>query len=136
VAAVRAVERHAHWMALVAEGIIGIVAGLIMLTHLGIAILAFAYIFAAWAIITGILELVAAVRLRRELAGELLLVVAGIVSILFGVLIALFPGAGILGVVWLIGIYALIFGVLLVALSFRLRAWHHAGNGGLPATSL
>lgn len=135
VAAFRAAERHAHWMALVAEGLLGVVAGIIVLARPGLGIFAFAYIFAAWAIITGVLELVAAVRLRRELAGEILLVLAGILSVLFGIVIALFPGAGVIAVIWIIGIYALIFGVVLIALSFRLRAWHQGGIGQVPAAS-
>jgi uncharacterized membrane protein HdeD (DUF308 family) len=133
VAAFRAAERHAHWLVLVAEGLLGIVAGIIVLASPGIAIFVFAYIAAAWAIITGVLEIVAAVRLRRELAGEILLILAGVVSVLFGILLAAFPGAGVLAIVWIIGIYALIFGVMLIALSFRLRTWHHGGNGRVPA---
>jgi uncharacterized membrane protein HdeD (DUF308 family) len=133
VAAFRAVEHHAHWMALVAEGLLGIVAGVIVLAQPGIAIFAFAYIVAAWAIITGVLEIIAAVRLRRELAGEVLLVLAGALSVVFGVAIALFPRVGVLAVVWILGIYALIFGVIMIALSFRLRTWHAGGNGRVPA---
>lgn len=135
VAAVRAAERHAHWMALVAEGLLGIVAGIIVLAHPGFAIVAFAIIAAIWLIVTGILELFAAVRLRRELAGEILLILAGIVSVVAGVFVAFAPIAGAFALIWIIGIYALIFGVVLIGLSFRLRTWHAGGNGRVPAAS-
>jgi len=68
-----------------------------------------------------VLEIAAAVRLRREIRGEWVLVLAGIVSVAFGVLLAANPGAGALAVLWLIGSYALVFGALLVALSFKAR---------------
>ncbi len=136
VAAVRAAEHHAHWAALLLEGILGIVIGVITFFHPALAATALLYLIAAWAIVTGVLELYAAVRLRRELTGDLLLVLAGIASIAFGVLLAIFPRTGLITVVWLIGIYAIVFGVLLVALSFRLREWHQSGTGGkLPGAA-
>src|SRR5207237_433779 len=76
---------------------------------------------AAWAILTGVLEIVAAVRLRRELTGEWRLVLSGVLSIVFGVLVMLAPGAGALAMVLLIGAYSIVFGALLLALAQRLR---------------
>jgi uncharacterized membrane protein HdeD (DUF308 family) len=85
--------------------------------------LALDYVIAAWALLTGVLEIAAALRLRREVDGEWLLVLVGIFSVLFGLALAVWPRAGALAVVRLIGAYALIFGVLLLALALRLRAW-------------
>jgi uncharacterized membrane protein HdeD (DUF308 family) len=130
VAAARAAEHHTHWVALLLEGILGIIIGVITFFHPALAAVALLYLIAAWAIVTGVLEIFAATRLRRELAGDLLLVLAGVASIVFGVLLAIFPGAGLITVVWLLGIYAIVFGVLLLALAFRLREWHQTGSGG------
>ena len=130
VAAARAAEHHTHWVALLAEGILGVIVGLIAFFDQAAAALGLLYVIAAWAMITGVLEIYAAIRLRRELTGEILLVLSGAVSVVFGILLALFPGRGLLTVIWLIGIYAIIFGVLLVGLSFRLRSWHQGDAGG------
>jgi uncharacterized membrane protein HdeD (DUF308 family) len=135
VAAVRAAERHIHWIALLLEGILGLIVGVVAFFHPGLTALAFLYFIAGWAIITGVLELFAALRLRKELGGEVLLILGGLASLIFGVLLAIFPGSGVLTVVWIIGIYAIVFGVLLVGLSFRLKSWHESGgvSGAQPA---
>jgi uncharacterized membrane protein HdeD (DUF308 family) len=78
---------------------------------------------AAWAIVTGLFEIVAAVRLRRELEGEWALALGGVLSVLFGLGLAVAPGAWTLAVIWLIGAYAITFGASLLALAFRLRGW-------------
>lgn len=129
IAAFRAAERHMHGMALVAEGVLGILVGIITFLHPVLTATVFVIFIAVWAVITGILELVAAVRLRRELAGEILLVLSGIASIVFGVLLFIAPAVGAVAVIWVLGIYALIFGVLMIVLSFRLRSWHQSGGG-------
>lgn len=108
-------------MPLLLEGVLGIVAGVIAVVWPGLTALALLYVIAAWAIVTGVLEIMAAVELRREIDNELLLGLAGLASIVFGVLLIIFPGSGALTVVWVIGAYAVLFGVLLIALGFRLR---------------
>ena len=122
---VSAVRRRGegHWGVLLLEGIVGILAAAVTLFWPGITALALLYVIAAWAIVTGVLELFAAVRLRKQIKGEWLLVLGGIASLVFGVLVAVFPGAGALTIVLWIGAYALVFGILLVVLSFRLRSW-------------
>src|SRR5215203_2916908 len=78
-------------------------------------------VIAAWAIFTGVLELVMAVALRREIENEWLLGLGGLVSVLIGVLLVVLPAAGLLSLVWLIGLYALVFGVALIFLGLRVR---------------
>ncbi len=121
IASVRRRGQNQHWWVLFFEGLVSILVGLIALFFPGITAIAIVYLIAAWAVITGILELVSAIRLRQALAGEFLLVIAGLLSILLGVLLAIFPVAGALVTIWLIGAYAIIFGVLLLILSIRLR---------------
>jgi uncharacterized membrane protein HdeD (DUF308 family) len=103
------------------EGLASIAVGVVALVWPGITALALIYLIAAWAVVTGILEVVAAVQLRKLIENEWLLVLGGIASVAFGVIVALQPGAGALAMVWLIGAYAIAFGVLLIALGFRLR---------------
>jgi uncharacterized membrane protein HdeD (DUF308 family) len=107
------------WLVLV--GVLGIAAGIV--TFLWPAITAFALLvlIGVWSILHGILEVVGAIRLRHEIRGEALLILGGILSIAFGVIVLLQPGAGALALVWLIGAYAIVFGGLFVALSLRLR---------------
>ncbi len=122
-AAIRAAERKRTWWPFVVEGLAGIALGVVAFVWPGITALALLYVIAAWAVVTGIFEIAAAIRLRREIRGEWLLALAGIASVGFGVLVAVFPGAGALAVVWGIGAYAILFGVLLLALGIRLRGF-------------
>jgi uncharacterized membrane protein HdeD (DUF308 family) len=79
------------------------------------------YLIAFWAIFTGVLEIVAGIRLRAVIANESLLILMRVVSILFGLFILIFPGAGALAIIFWIGAYAVVFGIMLIALAFRLR---------------
>jgi uncharacterized membrane protein HdeD (DUF308 family) len=110
------------WWALLLSGILGIVAGVIAFLLPPVAAMALLYLIAAWAIVTGILSIVAAIRLRKQVEGEWLMILMGIVSILFGVLLAVFPGPGALAVVLWIGAYMFVMGIMLVVLGFRLRS--------------
>jgi uncharacterized membrane protein HdeD (DUF308 family) len=120
VSAIRAADRHKRWWPLLLEGIAGIAAGIMAFLWPGITALVLLYLIAAWAIITGLFEIVAAVQLRKEIQGEWLLALGGIASVVFGVLLVVFPGAGALAVVWLIGAYSTLFGILLMILAVRL----------------
>jgi uncharacterized membrane protein HdeD (DUF308 family) len=109
-----------HW-ALLIEGVIGIIAGIVTFAWPGITALILLYVIAFWAIFTGIFEIIAGIRLRKFLTNEWLLLVMGAVSLVFGLLILFAPGAGALAIVLWIGAYALVFGAFLLALAFRLR---------------
>jgi uncharacterized membrane protein HdeD (DUF308 family) len=123
VAAVRAAGREARWWLLLIEGVLGVLAGLVAAFWPGLTALALLYFIAAWAIVSGILEVIGAIRLRREIEGEWALGLSGALSVLFGILLVVIPApAGLLSLVWLIGAYALVFGVLLLVLAFRLRS--------------
>lgn len=119
------------------EGLVGVIAGIVAFFFTSIASLALLFLIAAWAIITGIMEIVQAVELRRVLTNEWLLILGGAAAVIFGVLILFFPGAGLVAVTWLIGIYAIIYGVLLLGLAWRLRGFkraaERAGAMGHPA---
>jgi uncharacterized membrane protein HdeD (DUF308 family) len=106
---------------LIVEGIAGIAAGVIAFVWPGITALVLLYLIALWAIATGILEIAVAIWLRRELRGEWLLALAGVVSVLFGVFLIVRPSEGAVAVVWAIGVFAIVFGVTLIGLGLRLR---------------
>lgn len=121
VVAIASRGENQRWWAVLLEGIAGIILGLLTFFYPGITVLVLLYFIAAWALITGVLEIVAAIQLRRVLTGEWVMILGGIASIIFGLLLVFFPGAGALGLTWLIGAYALAFGILLIVLAFRLR---------------
>ena len=109
------------WWALLLGGILSLIAGILAFLVPAGAAFALLIIIAAWAIVSGVMSLVAAVRLRKVIRGEWLLALNGVLSIAFGILLVVFPGAGALAVVLLIGVYAIVSGVMLLALAFRLR---------------
>ncbi len=114
-----------HQWALLIEGVIGILAGILTFAWPAITAIVLLYVIAFWAILTGFFEIVAGIRLRKVIANEWLLLVMGVLSFLFGLLILFAPGAGALAIVLWIGAYALVFGVFLLALAFRLRGHRH-----------
>lgn len=119
--AIRGRSLH-NWGLLLVEGIVSILAGIVAFVWPGLTALAFVYVIAAWAIITGVTEMVAAFSTRMATGTDWLLVLAGVASIIFGVLIAIQPQLGLLAVIWLIGIYAIIFGVLFLGRYFQSRS--------------
>lgn len=106
----------------IVEGLAGIIAGLLTFSWPGVTALVLHYFIGAWAIVTAIAEIVQAIALRRVIQNEWLLILGGVLSIVFGSLLFVFPGAGALAIVRLIGSYAIVFGILLIGLSLRLRA--------------
>jgi uncharacterized membrane protein HdeD (DUF308 family) len=130
VAAISGHREIGQWWALWLEGFIGIAAGLLAFLWPGITELLLIFLIAYWSIATGIFEIVAAIRLRRHIRGEFALILGGILSILFGLALLFWPVAGLLAVAWLIGAYGIIFGVLMLALAWRVRSWHHLSSRG------
>ncbi len=104
-------------------GLVSIGAGIVAFVWPGLTALALLYIVAIWAIVIGIGEIVAAIRLREAIEGEWLLGLSGLLAVVFGVIAIIFPGSGILALTWLVGAYAILFGVTLVAVGFELRSW-------------
>jgi len=121
VSAIRRRGTSDRWWLLLLEGIAGVAVGIITLLWPGITAFALLYLIAFWALITGVLEEAAAFRLRQVITNEWLLVLTGLTSIALGVVLLLFPRAGVLAVVLWIGAYAFVTGILLIALGFRLR---------------
>jgi uncharacterized membrane protein HdeD (DUF308 family) len=114
-------KEHDDWWVLLLVGLAGIGIGLLTFYNPQATALAVVFYVAIWAIATGLLEIVAAIRLRRQIEGEVWLALAGIASVVFGVLLVARPGAGALTILWLIGFYAVAFGVVLLLLAFRVR---------------
>ncbi len=117
---------------LILGGLLGILAGLLAFVMPGITALGLLILIAAWAIVTGIMELVAAVRLRKIINNEWLLVLAGIASVVFGILLLFQPAAGALVLIWWIGAWALLSGIVLMILAFRMRNWKGLIAVGTP----
>ncbi len=110
-----------RWWLLVLEGAAGIILGVLTFRSPDTTALVLLTFIAAWSILTGVLEIATAVRLRRLIANEWLLILSGVVSIIFGALLIAQPDAGAISIVWLLGAYALLFGILTLMLAFRVR---------------
>jgi uncharacterized membrane protein HdeD (DUF308 family) len=108
------------WGAFLA-GLAGVVVGLLTFSWPGLTMVALLYLVAAWAIVRGIFEIVAAVHLRREIENEWLLGLSGLLSVLLGIVLLRAPGVGILVMLWWLGSIAIVFGLLTIALGFRLK---------------
>ena len=121
IGSIGAAEAKEPWWPLVLIGLLGIAAGILTFRYPGVTALALLFVIAFWSIFRGIIEIVAAVRLRELIQGEWWFILGGIASIAFGVLIVMYPGSGLLAVVWLIGLYAVIFGITQIMLGFRLK---------------
>jgi uncharacterized membrane protein HdeD (DUF308 family) len=137
VGAVKARKADDHWWLPLILGLVSIAAGVIAVFHPDLTALVLVLLMGANAIVTGIFDIVMAIRLRKAIRGEWVLVLAGVVSLVFGVLVFLFPAAGALALVWLISLYAIVSGVLLLVAAWQARkhpaeAWR--GGMGQPAT--
>lgn len=126
IAAIGQIERHRPWGFLLLSGVVSILAGLIALFYPGLTAVALLFVMAFWAILRGIFEVSASIQLRKILPNDWALALAGILSLLFGILLLINPAAGILAVVWLVATYAIIYGIIELALAVRV---HHASSG-------
>jgi uncharacterized membrane protein HdeD (DUF308 family) len=120
--------------ALVLEGITGIAAGVLTFLWPGVTAFVLLMLIAAWAVVTGAFEIAAAFRLWRHVHGEWMLLFAGVLSILFGVACFASPVAGAMAVLWMIATYAIIFGITLIGLGFRLRSFAGLADAGRTRT--
>jgi uncharacterized membrane protein HdeD (DUF308 family) len=111
--------RSRLWLAVM--GVAGVLIGLVTLFWPGITGLVLLLLIAWWAIITGVFEIVAAIRLRKEIEGEWIYIVSGVVSVVFGLLVLIWPASGALAIVWMIGLFSVLFGATMIAASIRLR---------------
>lgn len=114
-------KRRSQLVVQLVEALISILAGLVALAMPGLTALAFLFVIAAWAVLSGIFQVVMAVRLRKEIDNEWLLALGGVLSVILGIVFFARPGVGVLSLAWLLGVYAVVFGIVLVALGFRLR---------------
>jgi uncharacterized membrane protein HdeD (DUF308 family) len=107
------------WLAVV--GLLGIAVGIVTLVMPGMTALVLLYFIAFWAIMIGVMQIAGAIRLRKEIDNEWMLIASGVISVLFGLILIVSPGAGALGLLFVIGIYAVIHGIVLITLATRLR---------------
>jgi uncharacterized membrane protein HdeD (DUF308 family) len=126
--AIQGRNTNQRWWVLLFEGLVGIAAGIMTFVYPGITELVLLYIIAGWSVLTGIMEVVAAIELRKQIDNEFWLGLSGVLSILFGIALVIFPLGGLLTITWLIAAYAVAFGVFLIMLGLRL--------GNLPTSSL
>ncbi len=122
VTGLRHTKDSSRWWVFLLEGLVSIGAGVIAFLRPDLTAYILLLLIAAWAIITGVLEIAAAIRLRREITNEWLLAFGGLLSIALGIVLFLQPVAGGLALIWMIGIYAIIFGIVLITLGFRLKS--------------
>jgi uncharacterized membrane protein HdeD (DUF308 family) len=117
------------WWLILLLGLVSVAAGVLAIFYPGLTALALVLLMGANALITGVLQIVVAIRLRKMVNNEWLLVLIGAASIAFGVLVLVFPGAGALALVWLISFYAVLSGILLLSLAFRVKGWGSKDSG-------
>src|SRR5215510_5979407 len=117
-----------RWWALLFEGFVGIAIGVLTFTWPRLTAMGLLYLIAFWAIVTGVFEIITAIRLRHEIRGEWMMALIGILSIALGFLMIAFPVAGALSVVLMIGAFVFAMGVLMIALGFKLRSLRHPGG--------
>lgn len=121
IAGIRIRDQGKPLWALIIVGLLGVAAGIVTFLWPGLTALILLYIIAFWALAAGVFQIVAAIRFRKQIRNEWFLGLSGLVSVLFGGMLVMQPGAGALALVWVIGIYAVFFGILLLVFSFRLK---------------
>lgn len=114
-------DRLNHWWLWLLDGLLGVVVGALTLFMPGATAFVLLILIGVWAIVGGVLRIIAAIQIRKEIEGEWLLALGGALSILFGVVVVMQPAAGLVSLVWLIGSWAVIIGMVFIMLAFRLR---------------
>lgn len=112
-----------NWGVLLLTGLAGIAIGALTFYDPSITALGLLFYIAIWVTGTGLLQVVAGIRLRKEITGEFWLILSGLISIALGVFLVVRPGAGALSVLWVIATYGIVFGAILIALAFRVRSF-------------
>jgi uncharacterized membrane protein HdeD (DUF308 family) len=110
---------------LVVVGLLGIGAGIVTFLWPGMTAILLVMFIGAWAVLHGFFEIIGAIRLRKEIDNEWMLILSGLLSVLFGAFVLIAPGAGALALIWAIGAYTIMFGILFIAFSLRLRGHQH-----------
>jgi uncharacterized membrane protein HdeD (DUF308 family) len=123
-------QDYENWWLLLLTGLAGIVVGVLTFVSPGSTALGLLYLIAIWAIATGILAFTTAIYLRKEIEGEFWLGLAGLASVAFGVLLIARPGSGVLAVLWLLGVYSIALGAILVVLAFETRSFTNQVTAG------
>jgi uncharacterized membrane protein HdeD (DUF308 family) len=114
-----------YWLLLL-SGALGVAAGVIAIAWPGLTAIVLIFIIGWWSIVRGVMEIMLAIRVRREIPHEWLLILAGLLSVVFGVVLLAAPGSGALALIWLIALWAVVFGGLMIILAIRLRHWRQA----------
>jgi uncharacterized membrane protein HdeD (DUF308 family) len=127
VGALRSRRNADDWPLVFLLGVVGVATGVVAILRPDITVLALIFFIGAYAMLTGILDIAVAIRLRRQIRGEALIITTGLVSITFGIMAFLFPDAGALALVWLISVYAIATGMLLLLAGLRARSWLKPG---------
>src|SRR5262244_3357034 len=108
---------------LIVVGLLGIGAGVVTFLWPGITAVLLVMFIGAWALVHGIFEIIGAIQLRKEIDNEWMLILGGLLSVVFGLIVLFAPGAGALGLIWVIASYSIVFGILFIALALRLRKY-------------
>ena len=132
IAAIRNRKAESHWVTLLIGGIAGIIIGVCTFLAPGISAIVLLYFIAVWALIIGFSEIMAAIRLRKIITGEWMLVLAGVASVALGLFLLSRPAVGAIALVIWIGVYAFVSGILLIALAFELRRWLRNRPASMP----
>ena len=124
ISAITGYKDHRYWWVVLLEGLIGVALGIVTIVWPQITTVVLLLLIAGWAIATGILQIIAAIILRQEMTGEWLLIGSGVFALVLGILLAIQPRAGAIALVWLLGAYAILVGIVLLLLALRLRGWY------------